>query len=286
MPSSFQGTVVTPIVSGDSTTNQSHFALSNNWGSLVDVDIRRVCIQNDPTDLITTLPMPIMRTFRIPSELITGGIILSKSTFDTNFSSSTLVEARCNVQFSSSFSTTPADYRFTYSSSNKLIEITGSNALWQQYTNRMVSLIGQVTSWDNSLLPRLIETTDFFLHPGESLLVEIVAPSPDANLSTLTNAWVQVMWEEFPASSSVLYSVSGITKDSASVALGSCDVYLMRKLENGSIQYVTKSISDSVTGEYSFLANSRISTYFVIARKEGTPNVFDVTDFTLTPVNI
>jgi hypothetical protein len=93
------------------------------------------------------------------------------------------------------------------------------------------------------------------------------------------------MWEEFPASSSFVYSISGITKDSASVALGSCDVYLMRKLTTGAIEYVTKSISDSVTGEYSFLANPNISTYFVVARKEGTPNVFDVTDFTLTPVN-
>jgi len=286
MTSSFQGTVVTPIVSGNSTTNQSHFALSNNWGSLVDIDIRRLTIQNDATALITTQPMPIMRAFRIPSELITGGIILSKATFDTNLSSSEFVEARCNVAASSIFTTTPADYRFVYSSSNQLIEITGSNAIWQQYTNRMASLIGQVISWDNNLLPRLIETSDFYLHPGESLLVEIVAPATSANLSTLTNAWVQVMWEEFPAAPSVLYSVSGITKDSASVALGSCDVYLMRKLENGSIQYVTKSVSDPVTGEYSFLANSRISTYFVIARKEGTPNVFDVTDFILTPINI
>jgi len=281
MTSSFQGTAAGTIVVGNNTTEHSQFALTNNWGSSVDVYIRRLTVQNDSFATLVSYPMPIMRTYRIPSEVIVGGVTLNKSSFDTNYSSSEFVEARCNTQFTSV--TTPADFTFVYPA--ELSSITGSSFLWQQYTTKLSSLIGQVLGTDNNILPQLVETSSFILHPGEALLVELDAASTVVNASNLTNAWVQVMWEEFPASSSVLYSVSGITKDSASAALGSCDVYLMRKLENGGVEYVTKSISDSVTGEYSFLANSRISTYFVIARKEGTPNVFDVTDFTLTPVN-
>jgi len=282
MSITYKGTSSGVVVYGDNTTTQALFSVANNWGSVVDVDIRRLCLQNDATNFTTTVPIPLMKVFRISSDDIIGGVLLPKATFDTQMSSSNQVEVRSNFQTSS----VAFPDIGTILTTTELSRVTGSNVIWQQYTHRMHTGYGQVLSWDYNMLPYLVEVEDFILHPGEALLIEVTTVNPDANSRDRTIAWAQVMWEESPTTSSFIYSISGITKDSASVALGSCDVYLMRKLDDETTQYITKSISDPVTGEYSFLANPNISTYFVIARKEGFPNVYDVTDFTLTPVNI
>ena len=92
------------------------------------------------------------------------------------------------------------------------------------------------------------------------------------------------MWEEVPTSASYQYVVSGMTKDKSNNPIGGCDLYLLKKEDDGSLTYLTHTQSLD-TGEYRFKASPSNINYFVIARKEGEKNVFDVTDFTLTAVN-
>jgi len=80
------------------------------------------------------------------------------------------------------------------------------------------------------------------------------------------------------------HEVAGVTRDSDGDPLGSCDVHLLHYLSDV-FTFIAHTTSHSSTGAYSFpICPASSGAYAVVARKEGSPNVFDVTDFTLTPV--
>jgi len=70
------------------------------------------------------------------------------------------------------------------------------------------------------------------------------------------------------------YHITGVTRNSAGVILGSCTVLLYKTSDHS---YVTSMTSDADTGEYSFALDNS-TEYFVVAFKSGTPNVQGVTD--------
>lgn len=83
----------------------------------------------------------------------------------------------------------------------------------------------------------------------------------------------------------VTYQVDGITYDSGGSILPSCRVSLFKHSGSGVYTYVENQLSDAVTGTYSFTGlNDNDSSYMVVAHLDGTPNVFDVSDNNLTPV--
>lgn len=83
------------------------------------------------------------------------------------------------------------------------------------------------------------------------------------------------------------HKIDGITKDKDGVALGSCDVYCFKNIGNDSFRFIGYQVSNATTGAYSFAnLEDNNAQYLVISRKAGAPNVFDVTDFVLTPVVI
>lgn len=90
---------------------------------------------------------------------------------------------------------------------------------------------------------------------------------------------VPVVWGDLPmpGAPSGLH-ISGITKDSTGVVLGSCTVKLFRTVDDLLMETVT---SDAVTGAYSFASVGLSETYYVVAYKAGSPDVAGTTVNTL-----
>jgi len=72
--------------------------------------------------------------------------------------------------------------------------------------------------------------------------------------------------------------ISGVTRDSAGAILGSCTVSLFRTLDNLLMEAV---VSDATTGAYSFSSVGLGEEYFVVAYKQGSPDVAGTTVRTL-----
>lgn len=79
------------------------------------------------------------------------------------------------------------------------------------------------------------------------------------------------------------YTLSGVTKDSEGSALGSCEVALFIEVSANVYQFVASTTSDPSTGAYSFTVYDDPANYMVMARKDDTADVFDVTDNNLQP---
>ena len=81
------------------------------------------------------------------------------------------------------------------------------------------------------------------------------------------------------------YKIDGITKDKDGTALGSCHTFLVKDNLDDTYTYKAYQLSNSSTGAYSFTGLvDNDANYQVIAWKDDTPHVFDVTDHILTPV--
>jgi len=81
------------------------------------------------------------------------------------------------------------------------------------------------------------------------------------------------------------YKVEGITKDNAGSALGSCKCFLVKDNGDDTYTFLAYQLSNSSTGAYSFTGlTDSSSVYQVIAWKDDSPHVFDVTDHVLVPV--
>jgi hypothetical protein len=76
------------------------------------------------------------------------------------------------------------------------------------------------------------------------------------------------------------FSLSGVTRDSAGVALGNCVVDLFLNSED---TLVATTTSDG-SGNYSFTLSGNSATYFVRAYKAGSPDVAGTSVNTLTAV--
>ena len=80
---------------------------------------------------------------------------------------------------------------------------------------------------------------------------------------------------------SISYTISGKTYDNNGNILSNAVVYLF-KVDTAKSKFIPYSATISDTnGDYSFTVYDNTDTYFAVARKVGTPNIFDVTDFTL-----
>lgn len=81
------------------------------------------------------------------------------------------------------------------------------------------------------------------------------------------------------------YKLEGITYDKTGSVLVSCECYLFKDNQDNSLTYVGYDESDGVTGAYSFTGIAdNDSQYIVVAWKDDSPHVFDVTDYVLQPV--
>jgi hypothetical protein len=93
-----------------------------------------------------------------------------------------------------------------------------------------------------------------------------------------TGYWEVVQWV------ATTYDLTGVTKDYDGNILGGCDCFLLKDNGDDTLKFVDYVLSNASTGVYLFediVDND--SAYLVVAWKDDTPHVYDVTDHVLTP---
>jgi len=193
---SFNGSVPGLTALGNDATTQNIYTLTNKVGSRVNVLIRRATVQVDTIAALTSV-MPIVRCSRATA--ISGGAILAPSAYSTTQSSSASVEVR-----------TPVMDGFP-------ITATQGGTVYQQYCARMHTAVEQVLAPDNNVLPALVESQDFIVRPGESILFQVVGATTASNARLSNYWWVSCEWEEDPIAT---FAISGTVTLSASPVSG------------------------------------------------------------------
>lgn len=197
MAITFKGSIPAPFHTyGNDATTQNLFVITNKVGSRVNVIVRRATVQVDTVAVLTSV-MPIVRTHRATS--ISGGIILDKTKWLTTESSSDSVEIRCSIL------------------DGFPITANAGDTVWQQYCGRMHTVVEQVLAPDNNILPILVDTHDFIIRPGESLLFRVVGATTASNAALTNNWWIECMWEEDALST---FAISGTVTLSGSPVSG------------------------------------------------------------------
>lgn len=196
MAFTFNGSVPSPIALGNDATTQNLFTITNKLGSRVNVYVRRLIAQLDPISALTSV-MPQVKVSRATA--ISGGAVLSPTTFDTSKASSIFVEVRA-----------PVLDGFPLSG-------TAGTTIWQRYCTRMHTAAEQVLGVDKNILPNLVDTRDFILRPNESILCQIVGTTAAANAALSNNWFVQAEWEEEAIST---FAISGTVTLSGSPVSG------------------------------------------------------------------
>ena len=185
-----------PTVFGNDAVTQHIFALENQIGSRVDVNVRRLVVQNDPLTALTSV-MPQVKVSRGVN--ISGGILLDKAKLRTTETSDPFVKIRSALGEGSP------------------ITATQGNTVWQQYTSRLHTAVEQVIASDEPLLPRLVDTFDFKLKPGESLLATVISATAASNPALSHNWLVDCIWEE---DAKATFAISGTVTLSGSPVAG------------------------------------------------------------------
>ena len=185
-----------PTVFGNDAVTQHIFALENQIGSRVDVNVRRLVVQNDPLTALTSV-MPQVKVSRGVN--ISGGIMLDKAQFRTTETSDPFVKIRSALGEGSPITATRGD------------------TIWQQYTSRLHTAVEQVIASDEPLLPRLVDTFDFKLKPGESLLATVISATAASNPALSHNWLVDCIWEE---DAKATFAISGTVTLSGSPVAG------------------------------------------------------------------
>jgi len=162
---------------GTAATPHNLFTIENTHATTL-VKVRRLVLQLDATVVLTSV-MPLIKSSRcaVPS----GGTALAKAKFDTTATSDAAVIVRGANASDGGVATA--------------ITATAGDIMWQQYSMRLHTAVGQVIGVDSPMLPTLVEDTPVILRQNEALLVQVVASAGASNPAT--NHWfVQVVWEE------------------------------------------------------------------------------------------
>lgn len=143
------------------------------------VYIRRLTVQMDATAVLTAV-MPQVKASRATA-VPTGGTALNKAQFDTANASDANTIVRGATASDGGAATA--------------ITSTAGTTIWQQYTQRLHTAVGQVLGADGNVLPSLVDTQDLILRQNEALLVQIVSSVGTSNPAT--NHWFcNIVWEE------------------------------------------------------------------------------------------
>jgi len=136
-------------------------------------------VQLDATAVLVSV-MPQVKTSRATA-VPTGGTTLAKGQFNTLNASNGNTIVRGGTASDGGVATA--------------ITATAGTTLWQQYTMRMHTVVGQVIGVDGNILPTLVDAQDLILRQNEALLVQVVASAGASNPAT--NFWIcNVVWEE------------------------------------------------------------------------------------------
>lgn len=250
MPVTYRGSIVTSEICGSDSLTQNLFTFENGSDSDVDVYLRRLVVQNDALAVLTTV-QPLVRLFRASS--ISGGYIIPKGKFDSTMTSDPSVVIRSRM-----FETG---------------EITASNdgrCVWQQNCGRNHTNVEQMSAVDQNMLPYLVLNTgaEFVLHPGEAVVVQVVAANAISNLPASSNWMVECVWEE---SSANLFAIGGTVTLNA-VAVDGAKVMI---IEADDVSMTNAHLRDVITTAggglwASTIHSSKVGAAFVQYTNGGT----------------
>jgi hypothetical protein len=89
--------------------------------------------------------------------------------------------------------------------------------------------------------------------------------------------------ENLSATVTTSYALSGVTYDNDGATLASCKCFLVKDNLDQTLTFVDYALSDA-NGNYEFNGvPDADAQYIVVAWKDDTPHVFDVTDHVLQP---
>lgn len=163
---------------GTAATPQNLLTIENIDATKL-ITIRRLTVQMDATAVLVSV-MPQVKTSRATA-VPTGGTVLAKAQFDTGNASNANSIVRGGTASDGGVATA--------------ITSTAGTTIWQQYTMRMHTVVGQVLGVDSNILPSLVDTQNLILRQNQALLVQIVASAGASNPAT--NHWFcNIVWEE------------------------------------------------------------------------------------------
>lgn len=141
--------------------------------------IRRITVQMDGTAVLVSV-MPQVKLSRATA-VPTGGTVMAKGQFDTGNASNANSIIRGATASDGGVATA--------------ITSTAGTTLWQQYTQRLHTAVGQVLGFDGNVAPALVDTQNLILRQNQALLVQIVSSAGASNPAT--NHWFcNIVWEE------------------------------------------------------------------------------------------
>ena len=89
--------------------------------------------------------------------------------------------------------------------------------------------------------------------------------------------------ENLSATVTTSYTLSGVTKDKDGATLASCKCFLVKDNLDQTLSFIDYALSDG-SGNYEFVGvPDTDAQYIVVAWKDDSPHVFDVTDHVLQP---
>jgi|JI7StandDraft_1071085.scaffolds.fasta_scaffold165958_2 hypothetical protein len=163
---------------GTAATPQNLLTIENIDATKL-ITIRRLTVQMDATAVLVSV-MPQVKASRATA-VPTGGTVLAKAQFDTGNASNANSIVRGGTASDGGVATA--------------ITSTAGTTIWQQYTMRMHTVVGQVLGVDSNVLPSLVDTQNLILRQNQALLVQIVASAGASNPAT--NHWFcNIVWEE------------------------------------------------------------------------------------------
>lgn len=242
MAVTFLGTARSTLALGNDSTEQNLFTIQNCPSSYVNVNIRRLMMQNDNTAVLTAF-MPIVKVSRATA--ISGGVTLDKTPFDTTQTSDRSVVFRAQAD------------------ETARITATAGSTIWQQYSVRMHTAVEQQQGLDNSMLPRLVANTgaEFILRPGESLLVKVVGAAGTSNAMSMNNWFVECVFEEDALAT---FAISGTVTLNASPVEGAKVMVIEADDESLTNAFLREVITTDAGGTWaSTIRSGKVGAAFV-----------------------
>lgn len=243
----YYGFASTLGIVGNDATRKILLTLENGPSSYVDVYIRRLNVQCDKVNALTTV-IPIARSGRVTGA-VSGGLILPKGVIDSQFVSDASVVLR---------------------SGENPISGSPSTTAWQQYTSRPHTAVEQIRSDDNNLLPMLVQNaaSPFVLHPGETLMTWVDGSAATSNPFAGTNWFVDVAWEEVALST---FAISGTVTLSAVPVTGALVTVIESDDEVGTNAFLREIITTPAGGTWaSTIRTGKVGAAFVQYKSGGT----------------
>jgi hypothetical protein len=189
MAITYKGMTASLGIFGNDLTIQHIFAICNGSASRVNVQVKRIALQNDPVNVLTSV-MPDTKVTRAEGT-VSGGMNLPKVPFDTSLISDT------NVVF-----------RAAVASGNLITATAGAILAYRQLTSRIHTAIGQILGEDENPLPEIVDNIgdEFLVRPGESLLLTVIGAVVASNAAITNNWFINCAWYE---DSLTTFAISG-----------------------------------------------------------------------------